>query len=84
MLSQTISRNQTPEIERLPSSLKPIDINEDEELERITAMVQRDSLIRSLGIIEMVHRILHYNSGTTTISNTNLPQVFCFKSLGLF
>ena len=35
---------------------KPMDISEDEELERISALLQRDNLVRGLGIVEHVYR----------------------------
>ena len=59
----------------MSGSLKPIDIDEDEELERISGLVQRDTLIRSLGIIEQVHRLLHYRVGSTGCTNPNLLRV---------
>ena len=40
-------------------STKPMPIDEDEELERIGAMLQRDNLIRSLGVVEHVYCLLH-------------------------
>ena len=41
----------------------PQDINEEEELERQGLLLQRDSLIRSLGVVELVHKLLQ--SGQT-------------------
>ena len=35
---------------------KPMDISEEEELERISALLQRDNLVRGLGIVEHVYR----------------------------
>ncbi|XP_028407105.1 tubulin polyglutamylase ttll6-like [Dendronephthya gigantea] len=43
---------------------KPIDITEEEELERITGMLQRDNLVRGLGIVEEVYKLLHCTPGT--------------------
>ena len=60
----------------LTGSLQPININEDEELERISGLVQRDALIRSLGIIEHVHRLLHCRtSSSSTLPKPSLMQV---------
>ena len=46
-------------------------IDEDEELERISAMMQRDSLVRSLGVVDQVHRML---SGTSPSKRGNEDQ----------
>ena len=62
------------EVEALDTS-KPVDISEDEELERISGLLQRDSLVRSLGVVEQVHRLLHCTPGTTGITKNVLPQV---------
>jgi len=72
-LGQTISR--TPEVVVVVDSSKPVDISEDEELERISGLLQRDSLIRSLGVVEQVHRLLHCTPGTTGITKSSVPQV---------
>jgi len=67
------------ETQGLTGSLKPIDINEDEELERISGLVQRDALIRSLGIIELVHQLLHRrSSGPSALPNSTLLQVWIY------
>ena len=39
---------------------KPMDISEEEELERISALLQRDNLVRGLGIVEHVYRSVLY------------------------
>ncbi len=36
----------------------PMEINEEEILERQNLLLQRDNLIRSLGVVELVHRLL--------------------------
>ena len=46
------------------STTKPIDISEEEELERITALLKRDNLIRGLGVVEFVYKLLHCTPGT--------------------
>ena len=43
---------------------KPIDITEEDELERITGMLQRDNLVRGVGIVEEVYKLLHCTPGT--------------------
>jgi len=43
---------------------KPLDILEEEELERISGLLQRDNLVRGLGIVEHVYRLLHCTPGT--------------------
>lgn len=41
-----------------------MDILEEEELERISALLQRDNLVRGLGVVEHVYRLLHCTPGT--------------------
>ncbi|XP_070207102.1 tubulin polyglutamylase TTLL7-like isoform X3 [Littorina saxatilis] len=45
----------------------PMDILEEEELERISGLLQRDNLVRGLGIVEHVYRLLHCTPGTVGI-----------------
>ena len=45
----------------------PMDILEEEELERISGLLQRDNLVRGLGIVEHVYRLLHCTPGTMGI-----------------
>ena len=52
--------------------MRPQDIAEDEELERISGLLQRDNLVRGLGIVEHVYRMLHCTPGTMS---SNKPQV---------
>ncbi|XP_034880048.1 tubulin polyglutamylase TTLL13P-like [Mirounga leonina] len=55
-------RNRTQEKELLPVHLDtrhPQEIVEEEELERVKALLQRENLIRSLGIVEQLTRMLH-------------------------
>ena len=42
-----------------------MDITEEEELERITGMLQRDNLVRGVGIVEEVYKLLHCTPGTS-------------------
>ncbi|KAM5171207.1 tubulin polyglutamylase TTLL13 [Mantella aurantiaca] len=39
------------------NSMKPVDINEQEELERLQGLQQREKLIRSLGIVDLLYRL---------------------------
>ncbi|CAH1796784.1 unnamed protein product, partial [Owenia fusiformis] len=48
---------------------KPVDIAEEDELERISALLQRDNLVRGLGIVEHVYRLLHCTPGTMGVAN---------------
>jgi len=45
-------------------TMKPLIIDENEELERIQALKQRDNLLKGMGINEFVHRILFGTPGT--------------------
>ncbi len=46
---------------------KALDIVEEEELERISGLLQRDNLVRGLGIVEHVYRLLHCTPGTMSL-----------------
>ncbi|XP_072038588.1 tubulin polyglutamylase TTLL13-like isoform X1 [Amphiura filiformis] len=46
---------------------QPMDILEEEELERISALLQRDNLVRGLGVVEHVYRLLHCTPGTVGV-----------------
>ncbi|XP_063432389.1 tubulin polyglutamylase ttll6-like isoform X16 [Mytilus trossulus] len=50
---------------------KPMDILEEEELERISGLLQRDNLVRGLGIVEHVYRLLHCTPGTMGVMKTD-------------
>ncbi|XP_075413601.1 tubulin polyglutamylase TTLL13 [Tenrec ecaudatus] len=57
-----IHRNRIQEKELLPvDTMQPQEIVEEEELERMKALLQRENLIRSLGIVEQLNRMLHAN-----------------------
>ncbi|XP_071844450.1 tubulin polyglutamylase ttll6-like isoform X5 [Apostichopus japonicus] len=43
---------------------QPQDILEEEELDRISGLLQRDNLVRGLGVVEHVYRLLHCTPGT--------------------
>ncbi|XP_052098053.1 tubulin polyglutamylase ttll6-like isoform X17 [Mytilus californianus] len=64
---------------------KPMDILEEEELERISGLLQRDNLVRGLGIVEHVYRLLHCTPGTMGVMKTDSrplppPLVACTKN----
>jgi len=64
-LSQVVlQKNLAKEPEPLDTRV-PLDITEEEELERISGMLQRDNLVRGLGVVEHVYRLLHCTPGTT-------------------
>jgi hypothetical protein len=63
MLSNESSRLQI-NIDEPVDTKKPMDILEEEELERISGLLQRDNLVRGLGIVEHVYRLLHCTPGT--------------------
>ncbi|XP_062948021.1 tubulin polyglutamylase TTLL13 [Cynocephalus volans] len=55
-------RNRNREKEPLPvylDTMQPQEIVEEEELERMKALLQRENLIRSLGIVEQLTHMLH-------------------------
>lgn len=51
-------------------SMKPVDINEKEELERLQGLQQREKLIRSLGIVDLLYRLF----GTMEPKTCDLKQ----------
>ncbi|KAM4826431.1 tubulin polyglutamylase TTLL13-like isoform 3-T3 [Thomomys bottae] len=65
-------RNRHLEKEPLPvlDTMQPQEIVEEEELERMKSMLQRENLIRSLGIVEQLNRMLHPNHR----AQRNLPE----------
>ena len=55
---------------QLSSSSVPEQINDGDESERVSQMLQRDSLVRGLGIVELVHRLLksvHHNDPSSAL-----------------
>ncbi|CAF0755345.1 unnamed protein product [Didymodactylos carnosus] len=59
---------------------KAVEIDENEELERIMSLKQRETLIRGMGIIDMCHRLLFGTAGTIanlplTSNYTNMPPI---------
>ncbi|XP_025078226.1 tubulin polyglutamylase ttll6-like isoform X4 [Pomacea canaliculata] len=59
----------------------PMDILEEEELERISGLLQRDNLVRGLGIVEHVYRLLHCTPGTAGVLQAEpKPQPLSLRS----
>ena len=49
-------------------------IDDSEEAERVSQMLQRDSLVRGLGVVELVHRLLksvHINDPSSAVPPNN-------------
>ncbi|XP_012867320.1 PREDICTED: tubulin polyglutamylase TTLL13-like [Dipodomys ordii] len=65
------NRHQEKEQLQVLDTMKPQEIVEEEELERMKCMLQRENLIRSLGIVEQLHRMLHPNHHR---GQKNLPE----------
>ncbi|XP_006885278.1 PREDICTED: tubulin polyglutamylase TTLL13-like [Elephantulus edwardii] len=64
LFTQLVYRNQTQDKQLLPvhqDTMQPQEIVEEEERERTKALLQREKLIRSLGITELLSRMLHPN-----------------------
>ncbi|CAD5121314.1 DgyrCDS9843 [Dimorphilus gyrociliatus] len=63
--NKVISNNEVL-VETVPiDSSIPGAIVDDEELERISGLMQRDNLVRGLGVVEHVYRLLHATPGTS-------------------
>ena len=58
---QDITYNQNKSYQAKFNSIVPLPINEKEEYERIGSMMQRDTLLRMLGIPEFVKELFKYN-----------------------
>uniref|UniRef100_A0A1I8HYV3 Tubulin--tyrosine ligase-like protein 9 n=1 Tax=Macrostomum lignano TaxID=282301 RepID=A0A1I8HYV3_9PLAT len=58
-------------------------IVDEEEIERLSGLLQRDNLLRSMGITELVYRMLHCTPGTVPMAalpgNQQLPAI-AFKN----
>ena len=59
--------NETANMEQWDSS-KPMPISEEDELERLSAMIERDNLVRGLGISEFVSEMLNTARITIKVS----------------
>ena len=52
------------------STSSPEQIDDSDEADRVSQMLQRDSLVRGLGVVELVHRLLksvHNNDPSSAI-----------------
>jgi len=61
---------------QVSSASAPEMIDDVEESERVSQMLQRDSLVRGLGVTELVHRLLdavHNNDPTSVIQSNSEP-----------
>lgn len=64
-IRKTVNKNENSEwTSGEVDTSKPLDITEKEELERITGILQRDKLVRGVGIVEEVYKLLHCTAGT--------------------
>ncbi|XP_078605031.1 uncharacterized protein LOC144878025 isoform X7 [Branchiostoma floridae x Branchiostoma japonicum] len=75
-----LQKNLAKEPEPLDTRV-PLDITEEEELERISGMLQRDNLVRGLGVVEHVYRLLHCTPGTTGYLKTAAERQYNTDSL---
>ncbi|XP_078695413.1 uncharacterized protein LOC144924229 isoform X9 [Branchiostoma floridae x Branchiostoma belcheri] len=75
-----LQKNLAKEPEPLDTRV-PLDITEEEELERISGMLQRDNLVRGLGVVEHVYRLLHCTPGTTGYLKTAAERQYNADSL---
>ncbi|CAF1520442.1 unnamed protein product, partial [Adineta ricciae] len=55
----------SPLVQNYGESNKPMEIDENEEYERLALLNQRETLLRGLGVVDMCHRILFGTPGTT-------------------
>lgn len=55
-------------------STQPISIREDDELQRLAALQQRDSLIRSTGLTDHLHKLLSAVSNPTHVDHVALEE----------
>eukprot|EP00794_Sanderia_malayensis_P009971 gene9971-10994_t len=62
---------QQANVEKCFDSAKPMPIDEEEELERLSGMLQRDNLVRSLGVAEQIYRLLHDSGIVSRPNNRN-------------
>ncbi|XP_055518560.1 tubulin polyglutamylase TTLL13-like isoform X2 [Leucoraja erinacea] len=53
--------------------MKPLDIIYEEELQRLSGLLQRENLLRALGVIEQVYRVLQNTPGVSGSVHTAPP-----------
>ncbi|XP_069481311.1 tubulin polyglutamylase TTLL13 isoform X2 [Ambystoma mexicanum] len=69
------SYTRTPEKKEVQIDImKPIDIDEDEELERLRGLLQREKLIRELGVVDQIYRLL--NAVNRRPSAIQIPETY--------
>lgn len=51
----------------------PVDINEKEEMERISGLIARDTLVRNLGVVDLVHRLVMSKSAPVSAASAPAP-----------
>ncbi|XP_051898351.1 tubulin polyglutamylase TTLL13-like [Pristis pectinata] len=54
--------------------MKPLDIIDEEELQRLSGLLQRENLLRALGVIEQVYRVLQNTPGVSGSVQTAPPH----------
>uniref|UniRef100_A0A1I8FX46 Tubulin polyglutamylase ttll6 n=1 Tax=Macrostomum lignano TaxID=282301 RepID=A0A1I8FX46_9PLAT len=52
---------------------QPVPIVDEEEIQRLSGLLQRDSLVRGMGVVELVYRMLHCTAGTMALIPTSYP-----------
>ncbi|XP_078539376.1 LOW QUALITY PROTEIN: tubulin polyglutamylase TTLL13 [Lissotriton helveticus] len=55
-------------------TMKPLDIDEEEELERVRGLLEREKLIRELGIPDLIYRLL--NAVNRKASPNYVPEIY--------
>ena len=75
---QLLQVNETTNSEQWDSS-KPMPISEEDELERLSGMIERDNLVRGLGISEFVTEMLQ--TARITMKVTFFVKLKSFKSI---
>jgi len=58
-------------------SSAPETIDDSDEAERVSQMLQRDNLVRGLGVVDLVHRLLksvHDNDPTTALFSSDVDR----------
>ncbi|XP_038077493.1 tubulin polyglutamylase ttll6-like isoform X3 [Patiria miniata] len=66
-LNQSNSQTEVKQDQEFINTKEPADILEEEELERVSSLLQRDNLVRGLGVVEHVYRLLHCTPGTVGV-----------------
>ncbi|XP_069078760.1 tubulin polyglutamylase TTLL13 isoform X1 [Pleurodeles waltl] len=71
----TFTNARSPEKEEVQiDTMKPLDIDEEEELERLRGLLQREKLIRDLGIVDQIYRLL--NAVNNKASANQVPEIY--------